>query len=585
VAVYFKMPRRRIKSKTSIRIPLIWIILLACIVVSVFLVIQWKSFFASHSMLVPGEGGVFTESIIGEIENLNPLASEISSFDQDLHELLFSGLLRYNPVTAKIEDSLAEFRIDEDGDVYELILKESAKFSDGRKVVMDDILFTFEEVIQNPHFSNNVLGKAFEYVTIEVVDERTVRFVLPEENVFFLSLLTTPILPKDYFRDALLDEVTDSGHPYNRKPIGTGPYRINNIVAGGEGKYRIFLERNPYFHGERPLIPELVFYLYPSLDALKAEPKENTILSKIPENHKQEILDVLDTTYKRKLYLLPRYIGLFFNLDRPYTKYPSMRKALSYAIDKEKLVSKEPGWERIDSPFFFEGIETSFQVKDFVEGRNLLRDGGFPYNKEKGLRTKERGGDVVVLRMITTTAPASYSRMAQNMVNTIEEELQLEVDLHILEMDEFQAALESRDYDLVLYGNDFSENFDSLSAWHSSQSGKLNLSNLTREDVDFLIDEIRFSGAQSDFFLLSQKLDELVPAVILATPQYSLLYDEQLKGLQDEFGKIRKYSDRFSNINSWYFFEKEDWDIRQGRLKAFVKWIFMKQPNEEAITE
>lgn len=568
------MPKRRVFRANGLKHHFIWVVVFVLVSV-IWLSVLWNKFFHSHSAMVPSDGGIYTESIIGTINNLNPLAEDSTSFDQDLQELIFEGLVRYNPITAKIEEGLAEFRIGEDGRSYEVIIKDSAKFSDGKRVTVKDVLFTFEEVIQNPHFRNKSLNQAFEYVTLDVIDERTVKFVLPEQNVFFLSLLTIPIIPHYYFKNALIDEITDSSHPFNRKPVGAGPYRLNNVIPEGGGRYRIFLDRNPDYYGAKPHIPQVVFYLYPDVEKLKADQTESTIVSKLPPTHKEDLMERLETEYEEKIYLLPRYMGIFYNLDRDYTRLPSFRKALQYGINKDLLLSKEKGWRRIDAPFFFEGIETNYQVKDFIEARRLLRDNGFPYNRDQEIRTYGKGGDPIQLRMITSTAPSVYSRFAQQIVNTWEEELDIEIDLQILEAGEFQAALEAREYDIVLFGSDFSQNFDSLSAWHSSQSGKLNLSNLTREDVDFLIDEIRFSGAQSDFFILSQKLDELTPATIFATPEYSVLVSKDLKGFTQSFGKIRKYADRFAGVSNWYFFEEKAWDLDgKGKIGTFLRWMF-----------
>ncbi len=579
------MRKRKIKSLKVFKKKALWLILLALLLI-IWFVVMWGKFFDAHSKLVPSEGGIYTESIIGKIQNLNPLSKEKSTFDQGVQSLIFAGLLKYNPVTAKIEDGLGELRIGEDGKTYEVILKDSARFSDGKKVTMQDVLFTFEKVIQNPHFGNENLNKAFEYVTIDVVDDKTVQFVLPEQNVFFLSMLTTPILPHYHFKKVLINEVIDSSYPYNQKPIGAGPYRLKNIILDRGGRYRVFLERNPYYYGDLPLIPQIVLYLYPDIEKLKADEVESTILSQISSFHIQDLQDRLNNEYIEKNYLLPRYLSLHFNLDRPFTKFPKFRKALSYGVNKDQILNKEKGWQRIDSPFFFEGIETGYQVNDFKEARNILRDSGFPYSKAEDIRTLGKGGERVVLNAITATAPASYSRMLQSITKTWEDELDIEINISVLEEQEFQVALEERSYDVILFGSDFSQNFDSLSAWHSSQTGRLNLSNLTRDDIDFLVSEIRFSGAQSDFFQLSQKLDELIPAVMMATPQYTLLVSKDLKGFDEAFGKIRKYSDRFSNISKWHFFEKENWDLEnQNKYGTFFRWIFQKKKDTNQIDE
>lgn len=544
----------------------------------------WHNFFLAHSKFVPDEGGIFTESTIGTLKNLNPLANDVTLFDRDLQQLIFSGLLRYNPVSGQIEGALADFRISEDSRTYFLTLKDSARFQNGDPVTTDDVLFTFEKIIQNPHFDNTILRDAFEYVSLDTVDNRTVSFSLPEQNVFFLSLLTTPVLSAKEYRNALIEEITDPDFPANKNPIGAGPYKLKNIIPSDNGSVRVFLEKNPYFYDGVPYIEQIVFYIYPDFEHLNSDHPWSTMFSKIPfawlETFVKKLFDTyqLGAEYQKREYLLPRFTALFFNLDQPLTANPNVRKALKLSLEKSKILEKETGWNQIDSFFFFEGIE-SWHIPDVREATRYLRDGGFPYDSEEEMRMTPNGTPFT-LRVVTSTSPPVYSRFTQNIARSWGKNLGIQVDLAVLEPNEFQEALETRNYDVVLFGQNFSQNFDSLSTWHSSQSGKFNLSNLTHEDVDFLIDEVRFSGAGSDLFALNEKLDEIIPAIVLATPKYNLLLSQELHGFSNTFGKVRSHSERFFDANKWYFFEKRDWDWPQGKSKlwGFIKWIFGATP-------
>jgi ABC-type transport system substrate-binding protein len=584
--------------RSSVRIRSRWGLLL--IVGLIFFVtvvcILWHRFFLAHSQFVPANGGMYTESTIGTRRNLNPLSPNATLFDRDLGKLIFAGLLRYDSTSGEIRDGLAHFRISEDSKTYFLTLKDSARFGNGEAVTTDDVLFTFEKVIQHPDFSNHVLRDAFEYVSLNIVDDKTVSFLLPEQNVFFLSLLTTPILPQKYFRNALIEEVTDPDFAFNKKPIGAGPFQLENIVPNDDGSFRVFLQRNPYFYGGKPKIKHLIFHVYPRFEHLNVEHPWTTIFSKIPfiqlEKFEKKIFEEykLDSLYTRREYILPRFTALFFNLDRETgIEKLSLRKALNAGLDKEKILLNTPGWNQIDSFFFFEGVE-NWHVTDFAEARTFLRTGGFPYNKTLDVRTQGETSEPLSLRLITSTAPPIYAILAQNIARTWESELNVDIEFEALTPDEFQKALKKRSYDIVLFGQNFSDNFDSLSTWHSSQSGELNLSNLTHEDIDFLIDEVRFSGAKTDLFALNEKLTEIVPAIPISTPKYNLLTSHELLGFSENFGKIRSHSDRFLNIEDWYFFEKRDWDWPENKSKftGFFQWLFglekTETPYEKTLT-
>ena len=550
------------------------ILSLIVVVVGIILYFLWQEFFLSHSKNIPLQGGIYTESTIGKINNLSPFASGRSFIDRDIQSLIFAGLLRYNPKTQVLESDLGELEKSEQGKVYTIKLKDNIYFSDGSEIDIADVIFTYDSIIKNPFFPNKDIRQAFEYVELNVVDERTISFKLLEQNVFFPYLLTYPIVPKKYLDNILIEEITDPNLPFNQNPIGAGPYVLKNIITEDGTLTRVFLERNPYYHKKKPYIPKLIFYIYSTVESLELRHQWSTVFSRIPYRNIKSFQKKLYDEYTRIDYRLPRFMGIFFNLDSPITKYPQMRKALTDILPDKELL--ETDWIGIDSPFFKKEIKSKSLSIGESEARRLLRDGGFPYNNEEERRTFADSGDLVTLKMVTSTKPASYSRMAQKIKKYWEDTLLLDVKLDILEPDAFQEALNKRTYDVVLYGQNFSNNADVLSVWHSSQAGRFNLSNLTREDVDFLIHEIRFSGADVDYQVLQDKLDELRPIKVLGTPKYGLLVGKELHGMDQKLENIWSFSDRFYNVESWSFKQGKGWDLKphQSKYLEFIIWLW-----------
>jgi len=535
----------------------------------------WYRFFIQNSKLIPADGGIFTEFTIGTTYNINPLAINSTPFDRDIQKLIFAGLLRYDPTVGQIVDGLASLQISEDAKTFSLTLKNSATFSDGKKVAIDDVLFTFEKVIQNPDFSNKILRDAFEYVTMDVLDERTIEFHLPERNVFFSQFLTTPILSKKYFKDALIEEITDPDFVSNKKSVGAGPFVLQNIVPNDDGSFRVFLSKNKYFYNGAPKIDQIVFYVFPDFEKLEFAKTWPTMFSQIPAARVDKFEENLFGEYDRREYLLPRWTGIFFNLDKPIVANPNFRKALLFSVDKVQLFEKEKGWKRVDSPFFFENVE-NWQEADFAESRKILRDSGFPFDSELETRKNGKDGAPISIKMITSTAPPAYSRIAQNISKTWKDELDIDVAVEILDNGTFQTALQKGEYDCVFFGQNFSRNLDNMSMWHSSEVGKFNLSHLTNEDIDFLIDDIRFSGAQSDLFALEGKLDSLTPVIPISTPKYELFVSKNLFGFSKTFGTVREHSDRFHGAENWFFEQERAFDFAedQSKIWEFIKFIF-----------
>ena len=97
----------------------------------------------------------------------------------------------------------------------------------------------------------------------------------------FPAFLTIPILPHSYFKEKLetgelfIEEIVDPDYPFNKKPIGAGPYVVKNVVPNDDGSFRVFMEKNKYFYRGAPNIDQLVFYVYPSMDHLKSAKRES----------------------------------------------------------------------------------------------------------------------------------------------------------------------------------------------------------------------------------------------------------------------------------------------------------------------
>lgn len=548
---------------------------------------QYQNFFNQHSVLTPDSGGIYTETLVGSSKNLSPFALDGSLIDEDLQALIHEGLLSFDPLSGQIRDGLGTMHISEDKKTYEITLKRDVFFQDGEPVTIDDVLYTYEQLIQNPGLKNRFLRDSFEYISIDRVDEYSISFTLPEQNVFFPFLLTEPILPKAYLQGILIEEITDPELPYNKNPIGAGPFQLSSIINADDGSSRIFLKRNEKYHRGRPNLEQIVLYTYPNRESIEADNQWTTLYSHIPTrelpifmkngfNAFAEKSTSPMNNYKEVTYLLPRFTGVFFNLDRNISGNLYFRQALRLALDKDLVLKKENDWLRIDSPFFFSALE-EWHSQNSSKANQILRDAGFPYNSEAKTRTNGTGGDPLEIRMITSTDPPVYSRFAQNIVQMWREELDLKIKLDILEPQLFQETLQNRDYDMVLFGMNNSENYEGLSGWHSTQTNQFNLANLTNQKVDFLISEIRFSGSKTDLAALSARIDQLIPVITIATPEYKLLYDQRtLKGFEDNLGKIWSHSQRYSNINEWYFNQKDDWNWPEGKSKiwGFVKWLF-----------
>ena len=88
--------------------------------------------FLAKTVAVPAPSSLYKEGIIGQPIAVNPILAGANDTDRDLIELLFAGLL----------DLTENYRHSEDGQTWNLTLKDGLKWSDGKPLTSDDAIFT-----------------------------------------------------------------------------------------------------------------------------------------------------------------------------------------------------------------------------------------------------------------------------------------------------------------------------------------------------------------------------------------------------------------------------------------------------------
>ena len=69
-------------------------------------------FYRDNTILIPAIGGTYIEGSVGEFRPVNPWLNITNDVNRDIVSLVFSGLLKYNPLTRRIEDDLLEIHSD-----------------------------------------------------------------------------------------------------------------------------------------------------------------------------------------------------------------------------------------------------------------------------------------------------------------------------------------------------------------------------------------------------------------------------------------------------------------------------------------
>ncbi|MCQ9342647.1 ABC transporter substrate-binding protein [Corynebacterium kozikiae] len=150
------------------------------------------------------------------------------------------GLTEIDAATGETYAALASSMPTANGTTAEVQLREGAKFHDGTDVTAEDVVFSFQRVLDP---ANNSLYASFiPFITdVTAKDDRTVEFTLAHEvGVFADRLAVVKIVPK-----AAVEADPDA---FSANPVGTGPYRM---TENGANK-TIRFERFDDYTGPRP---------------------------------------------------------------------------------------------------------------------------------------------------------------------------------------------------------------------------------------------------------------------------------------------------------------------------------------------
>ncbi|MBE7709181.1 MAG: ABC transporter substrate-binding protein [Cyanobacteria bacterium SIG32] len=237
-------------------------------------------------------GGALTSSTIGEgPKTFNPFNSK-DNISSIMSEIMYDGLLTTHPISGQPIPKLAKsFTISDDGKDYIINLRKGLKWSDGKPITADDVVFTWRDIIfagfGNTSTRDSIIidGKL---PTVEKIDNYTVKFTTPKPYAPFVRMLSTPIAPKHIFMPAVKKgtEYFETFLSTNTRPrdfVISGAFKLKEYVPA----QRVVYERNPNYYiinkdnKKLPYLDKLVYLIVGDLnnEVLKFEAKEIDTIS------------------------------------------------------------------------------------------------------------------------------------------------------------------------------------------------------------------------------------------------------------------------------------------------------------------
>lgn len=539
--------------------------LLSVTAIAIFLLMLVKMILFPYGLFGFGSKDIYTEGLVARngIQNINPLFVDYNEADREVSRLVFSGLMKYDPIKKAIVDDLGSLVISEDKTEYVFLIRDGIKWHDGKPLSVDDVFFTFNDVISDPAFPNEILKTNFAGVEIERVDDKRIKFKLQKPNSFFVANFTVGILPKHLLEGVAVDEILQN--EFNKKPVGTGQYMVSEPVESfPDGRTQITLTRNDLYYGELPKIQFLRFLVYPTMDELVEEMDAVNGIVKISGSNVSTFKE--NERFKLIPYELPQYTAVFLNMESKLLKdQPKIRFALQKSLDKEILLGTFNDKISVDTPLLELDQEDLRYQTNIDEANGALKEAGFLYHTEdvnkEGIRynTDEEALELNLIVRLYDGNSSQYEE-SKKIVQFLEqswESVGFSIQLEFLDDQEFKQRIMSRKYDLLLVGQTLGYNLDTYSYWHSTQATPTgqNLSNYKSFQVDSLIEDVRnlFDQEKRSVKLkeLASKIKEDIPAIFLFRPVYYYATDDKVSGISMD--EMVFPSDRFSQIAKWEF--------------------------------
>ncbi len=186
------------------------------------------------------QGGRLVQGLLGTFDSLNPLIVRGLAVQQIRGFVVESLMARGNDEAFTLYGLLAKSVETDDARSYVTFhLDPRARFSDGKPVLAEDVLFSW--ALLRDKGRPNHRQYYSKVVKAEAPDTRTVRFDLSGANDRELPLILglMPVLPKHAIDVASFEETSMS------PPIGSGPYRVTAVKPGAN----VTLTRNPDYWG------------------------------------------------------------------------------------------------------------------------------------------------------------------------------------------------------------------------------------------------------------------------------------------------------------------------------------------------
>ena len=549
----------------------ILVVIITLAIVGVLLYTQQSSPVTGGVILQqPEQGGVYTEALVGSLGRLNPLLDWNNTADRDVDRLLFSGLVRFDERGLPQADLADSWGVSQDGTIYNFTIRSNAVWHDGTPVTSDDVVFTIDMIKSAGSLYPQDIKDLWGRVDVTVLNEKNLKFTLPEPYVPFIDYLTFGVVPKHLLGSIPPDQMSTA--EFNINPVGTGPYKFDQLIVENGQIMGVVLTISSNYYGTPPFIEQVVFRYYSSASAAFDAYQQGDVfaIGRITSDVLNAALEEPNLAFYTSR--LPQMGFVLFNLanpDTPFLQDSKFRHALMLGLNRPGIINTIMQGQAVlaDSPI----LPNSWAYFDGIEKFEYDPDAAIALLKAEGYVIPSGGGDIRAKDGIplafTMVHPddALHTRIAQA-IQTQWGRIGVRVELQAQPYDQLVlTTLASRAYQSALVDLNLSRtpDPDPYPFWHQAEAvGGQNYSGWDNRTASEYLEQARVTADYSLRARLYRNFQVVfareLPALPLYVPVYSYGVDTQVQGVQ--IGPLYEPSDRLNTFTSWYLLTRRALD-------------------------
>jgi len=492
-------------------------------------------------------------------QTLNPIFST-AGFEQQVTSLILGSLVKMSDKLEVIGDLAETIEVSDDATQFTFHLRPNAMFNDGTPLTAEDVIFTFERILDRrsgSFWTGRLLGikgaeeygdqRAETVEGLEAVDDHTVRITLSGPDSAFLPVLADfsglGILPKHILGEVPPEQLRE--HSFSLKPdVGAGAYSFVRY----ESDQFVELAVNPNYWGEKPAIDRIFLRILQSEIAVAELEAGNIDLISVSIDNMERLQDNPNLTVVSVE--SPSMDSISLNLDLEYFQDKRLRQAFMYGINRAGIAEQIYKGNAIvrNSPIF--GPEWM----GVPEGLNE-----YPYDPEKAKAlVAEAGWDTN--RTVEMMYNPSGNTTFTNMVPIIQQQLgEIGIKINLLQLDAAginqKLTSPERNYEIYIGGGGvYGADPNVSSRYYLSNAFTPNGANsvwYANPEVDELYKQGREASSQEErkeiYTRLAQLMNEELPSIFLWSPNTNFAYSNRLQG----FLPPRYVDNRLWNAQEW----------------------------------